>query len=98
HEDVAQTVDPGRIAQRHEIEPAAPAPSTGHGAVLATELDHPVAICVVELGGEGAGPHPGDVGLGDADHLVDVPGADSGADDCTACGGGDRKSGEEGER
>ena len=41
-------------------------------------------LFAVDLGGNGTGADPGDVGLGDADDPVDVSGPDPGADAGTA--------------
>ena len=67
------------MAQHDGVEPARPAAAARVGAVLVAAVDERVADLVEQLGGERPGPDPGDVGLGDADHPVDVAGPDPGA-------------------
>ena len=73
---LGQRVEPDRLAHHHRVEPPRTAPPLGVDPVLVAPVDQDVAGLVQQLGGKGSAAHPGDVGLGDADDLVDVPGAD----------------------
>src|SRR5688572_21638912 len=76
-EKAGERVDPHRVPQCHQIEPAATPPPTRHCPVLATQLDHLVADFVVEFGRERTRPDPRDVRLRHPDDLVDCLGADT---------------------
>ena len=80
--EAGEAVESHRVAERHEVEPAAAPGAASGGTELAARLAQAVAHLVVELRGEGAGAYPRDVGLGDAPGLVDVlrphPRADAG--------------------
>jgi hypothetical protein len=56
----------------HGIEPAAAARAAGGGAELVAALGQVAAVVIEQLGGEGSGADPGGVGLGDAQHVVQV--------------------------
>src|SRR5262249_5788818 len=57
------------LAHQHSIEPAAAPGSAGHGAELAPPLAQQAAEIVALFGRERALPHPGGVGLADAEHV-----------------------------
>src|SRR5579875_987744 len=70
--DLRQRIEAHGLAEHDAVEPAAASAPAGVGAVLVTALDQHVADGVQALGGKRAGPHPGDIRLGNADHLVDL--------------------------
>jgi hypothetical protein len=72
-----EPVEPYGVAERHEVEPAAAPRTTSGRAELPAGLTETVAHLVVELSGEGPGPHTRHVGLGDAPRVVDVLGPDA---------------------
>lgn len=86
-DETAQGVEPGGVAEGDEIEPATAAGSTGGRAVFVALLADLVTDFVVLLGGERAFSDASGVGFADAECVVDVPGADSGAEACAAGGG-----------
>jgi hypothetical protein len=59
-------------AQDGQVEPAGAAGTAGHGAEFVAALAQMLAVGVVQLRGEGAAADAGGVGLGHADHGVDV--------------------------
>ena len=61
-----------RVAQRHEVQPAAAAPSAGGGAELATHRDQVLADLVVELGRQWPGADARRIRLEHADDRVDL--------------------------
>src|SRR5262245_20451518 len=70
----AQAVDAARahgLAHEHGVEPAATPRSAGHGAEFAAALADEATDVVRLLGREWALPHPGRVGLADAQHVTD---------------------------
>ena len=73
-------VDPHRVAQGDQVHPATAALAAGRRPVLVALLQHVPADLVLQLGGEGARPDAGRVGLGDTPDLVDVARADAGPD------------------
>ena len=75
-----QRVEPDRVAERDQVEPAdAPRAARG-GPVLAAALADRVAELVLDLGRERPGADAGHVRLRDAPDLVDVLRPDAGAD------------------
>src|SRR5690606_30999374 len=72
---------------RDDVHPAAAARTASGGAVLGTAVADALADLVVQLGRERAAADAGGVGLGDAQHVVDVLGADAGAGQRAADGG-----------
>src|SRR6476661_7850419 len=78
--ECSHRVEPDRVAQRDQVEPAA-APGTARGgAHLTAALAECLAEVVIEFGREGTRADTGRVSLGDTPDLVDVPRSDSGAD------------------
>src|SRR5262245_26899961 len=59
------------LADEHGIEPAATPRSAGHGAEFPAALADETTDVVRLLGGEWPLPHPGRVGLADAEHVPD---------------------------
>src|SRR5690554_1613671 len=85
--DAGYAVDLNGMAQRYRVEPATAAGTTGGGADLVA-LDRQVFThAVKQLGGERAGTHPGGVGLGNTQNVVQVQGAETRAGSGTAGGG-----------
>ena len=74
---LGQRVEPDRLAHHDGVEPAGAAAAPGVDPVLVAPVDQGVADLVGQLGRERTAAHPGHVGLGDADDLVDVAGADA---------------------
>src|SRR5690606_33942964 len=62
--------DPSGMADHHAVKPADAAGTSGGGSVFASPLPNVIADRILHLGGEGAVAHPGGVGLGHSDHLV----------------------------
>ena len=79
-DECRHAVDAGRVAQRHEVGPAAAPRAARRGAELAAALAQFLADLVVQFGRERPGPDARRVGLGDAPDLGDVARADTGAD------------------
>ena len=77
--EFGQRVEPHGVAQHDGVEPAGPATTAGVGAELAADGDDVFADFVEQFGGERSGADAGDVRLRDAEHPVDVAGADAGA-------------------
>ena len=73
--------------KQDEVEPSRPAPAPGVRPVLVAELDEHVALLALDLGRERSRADPGHIGLGDAEHPVDVAGPDP-RPDARAAGGG----------
>ena len=71
---LGEGVEAHRLAQHDGVEPAAAAAAAGVGPELVPPLDQELADVVLLLGRERPGADPGHVGLGDADHAVDVAG------------------------
>ena len=69
---LGQGVEPDGLAHHDGVEPARPPASAGVDPVLVTPVDQGLADLVGELRRERSAAHPGDVGLGDPDDLVDV--------------------------
>src|SRR5690606_16534997 len=67
-------VDGHRALERDDVHPAAAARAAGGGAVLGTAVAQALADVVIEFGGERAAADAGGIGLGDAQHVVDVLG------------------------
>ena len=66
------------MAQHHRVEPAGATTTTGVGAVLMTDIDERITDLVSEFRGERTSTDTGDIGLGDADHRVDIARTDTG--------------------
>src|SRR5919197_3042238 len=64
-------VQPHRVAEGDEVEPAATPVASGDGAELAPELAHPLLRRAFDLARERPLAHARDIGLRDADDLVD---------------------------
>ena len=77
--DLRERVEPHRLTHHRHVEPPAPATPAGVGAELPADLAQLVARFVEQFGRERPRTDAGHVRLGDADHAVDVPGADTGA-------------------
>ena len=75
--DAVEGVDAHRVPGGHGVEPAAAPGAPGGGAVLVAPLADQVALCVLQLGHEGARAHAGAVGLEDADDALDAGGGDA---------------------
>src|SRR5690242_7660873 len=73
-------VEADRVAQRHQVHPAAAPPPSRRRPELVAALQHLLADLVFELGREGTGADPRRIGLGDSPDLVDVLRPDTGAD------------------
>lgn len=86
-DETAQGVEPGGVAEGNEIEPATAAGSAGGRAVFVALFADLVTDFVILLSREWAFSDAGGVGFADAECVVDVPGADSGAEACTSGGG-----------
>src|SRR5205823_13766678 len=71
-----EAVQPRRVAERDQIEPAAAALPAGHGPELAPELADALLRGTLDLGRERALADARDVRLGDADDGVDARRAD----------------------
>src|SRR5690606_3030335 len=80
-------VDGHRALEGDDVHPAAAARAAGGGAVLGAAVADALADLVVQLGRERAAADAGGVGLGDAQHVVDVLRAHAGAGQGTANGG-----------
>ena len=83
-------VDTDGESQRHEVEPAAAANASGHGAELTAELAHALLRRPVDLARERPLADAGHVGLGDSEDLVDPLRPEAEADRSP---GGDRARG-----
>ena len=70
---LGQRVEAHGLAQHDGVEPPTAPLAPGVGAELVAPLDEELADVVLLLGRERPGADPGDVGLGDADHPLDVP-------------------------
>ena len=81
------------IAQRDEVEPAAPPVASGDDAVLVSDLADLVVVGSLDLRREGAFADAGDVRLRDAHHAVDLVRTDADAC-CSVCGDGARRGDE----
>ena len=79
--DLGAGVEPHRVLEHHEVEPARTTAATGVGAELVAAVDELVAdrVALEQLGGERAAADARDVGLGHADHPLDRTRADTGA-------------------
>src|SRR5690625_3600316 len=71
HGVVGDAVDHRRVAEGHEVEPAAAARPAGGGAELMPYLLQTPSVFVFELGREGTVADAGTVGFDDADHTLD---------------------------
>ncbi len=71
--------DGAGLAHQHRVEPAAAALAAGDGAEFAPAFAEPLADRVVELGRERSLPHPGRIGLDDAEHEARRVRAEAGA-------------------
>src|SRR5207247_279277 len=71
-DDAADAVHLDRVAQRHEIEPAASPLASGRRAVFTAALNEMCAHLIVQLGRQRTRANPGGVRLEDTDHLVDL--------------------------
>ena len=80
HRERGQRVDPRRVAQRDQVEPADAPRAPGRGAVFAAALADLVGDVAVELGRERPRAHARAVGLDHSPDLVDVLRPDAGAD------------------
>src|SRR4051794_32373915 len=65
-----EAVQSHRVTERDEVEPAAAPLAPRHRAELAAELTQPFLLFARDLAREGAGADARDVGLRDADDLV----------------------------
>src|SRR6478735_8962303 len=77
-------------AQRDRIEPAAAALAPGDRAELMADARKMRAVLIEEFGGERSRAHARGVGLHDAEHIVEVSRADTGAR-CGETAGGIRR-------
>src|SRR5690606_13247377 len=80
-------VDGHRALEGDDVHPAAAARTAGGGAVLGTAVADALADLVVQLGRERAAADAGGVGLGDAQHVIDVLRAHAGAGQRATDGG-----------
>ena len=74
---LGQRVEAHRLAEHDSVEPSAPAFAPRIGAELVAPLHEQIPDVVLLLGREGPRADPGDIGLGDADDAVDVPGPEA---------------------
>src|SRR5207237_1789409 len=79
HRERRDPVQPHRVAEGDEVEPAAAPVAAGDGAELAAELAHPLLRRAFDLARERAFADARDVRLRDADHAVDPRRADAGS-------------------
>ncbi len=85
-DETAQGVEPGGMAEGDEIEPTTAARATSGCAVFVALLADLLSNFVILLSWERAFTDAGGVGFADAESVVDVAGADSGAEACAAGG------------
>src|SRR4051794_38682943 len=71
HDEAVEAVDHSRVAEQGNIEPAATAWASGHGAEFLAALANQLAVGIECFGGKWSAAHARDVGLGYAEHSVD---------------------------
>ncbi len=72
-------IDLGGTLECHQVDPAAAARAPGAGTEFVAALAQHFAHLVIELGGERTTANARRIGLADAEHIVDVAGADAGS-------------------
>src|SRR5690606_31586254 len=80
-------VDLNCAAQDYGIEPAATAGATGSRTELVATLGQTLTDVIEQLSGERTRTYPGGVGLGDAQHVIQVQGTETGTGSRTASRG-----------